>query len=133
MVTNLLLIDDDEDDCFFFQEMVRSLKDISCAVASGKEAAFRMLRAQSEYPHAILLDINMPKVSGIDCLKCLKEDLFLKEIPVYMYSTYISTTDRDLAILLGARQCFVKPSSREGIRSCILSILDDLASQVAVS
>jgi len=133
MVTNLLLIDDDEDDCFFFLEMVRNFKYIECSVASGKDAAFRMLRAQSEYPHAILLDINMPKVSGIDCLKCLKEDLFLKDIPVYMYSTYISAHDHELTLLLGARQCFVKPSSQAGIRACILAILDDLASHAVVS
>jgi CheY-like chemotaxis protein len=44
-------------------------------------------KEQQDLPHLILLDINMPKMDGIEALGKIKADPALCKIPVLMYST----------------------------------------------
>ena len=62
--------------------------------ANGEEALAHLRDAKSSRPFLILLDINMPKMNGIELLKVMKEDDKLKTIPVVMLTT--STNDRDI-------------------------------------
>jgi CheY-like chemotaxis protein len=64
-------------------------------------------------PQLILLDLNMPRKSGLEALKELKEDLTLCRIPVVIFSTSKAPKDVERAYELGA-SCFVsKPNTLE--------------------
>lgn len=80
-------------------------------VKDGLEA-LHFLRKEGEYsdaptPNIVLLDINMPKVDGIEVLKEVSDDHKLKQIPFIVLTT--SEADRDIAsaYTLNAN-CFVK-------------------------
>ncbi|MDC0009536.1 response regulator, partial [Winogradskyella sp.] len=62
--------------------------------ASNCEEALKILQKKDNLPDIILLDLNMPKISGIEFLKILKLDERLKYIPTIVLTT--SNNQRDL-------------------------------------
>lgn len=62
--------------------------------AKNGEEALQFLEDKSNIPDIILLDINMPKISGIEFLKILKANDDLKHIPTIILTT--SNNQKDL-------------------------------------
>jgi CheY-like chemotaxis protein len=60
-------------------------------------------------PAVILLDIKMPKVSGIDVLRSIKGDAYLQNLPVVMLTSSRQGPDLAECYLLGANAYVVKP------------------------
>lgn len=82
-------------------------------VADG-EQALTYLRKQGEYakarrPDVILLDLNLPKVDGLEVLKTIKADESLSLIPVVMLTTSQQESDRLKAYKLNVNSYVVKP------------------------
>ena len=107
-----LLADDDRDDAELFGE---ALMDIDPPVqfqhVPNGHAVFTFLANDSNArPDIIFLDLNMPEMSGWQCLAKLKNDLSLREIPVIMYSTSTNPRDREIAGELGAAGFLTKPT-----------------------
>jgi len=84
--------------------------------ASGKEA-LTILQGlgRADLPQLILLDINLPDISGIDFLRRIKDDKDLHEIPVVILT--MSNEDQDIqkSYDLGASSYLVKPISNEAL------------------
>jgi len=84
--------------------------------ASGKEA-LTILQGlgKADLPQLILLDINLPDISGIDFLRRIKDDKDLHEIPVVILT--MSNEDQDIqkSYDLGASSYLVKPISNEAL------------------
>ena len=74
--------------------------------AHGEEA---LILAKVERPQVILLDIMMPKMSGYDALKRLREDQDTKDIPVIMVTAKGTEHDIAAAFRLGAVFHLEKP------------------------
>ena len=74
--------------------------------ANGEEA---LILAKVERPHVILLDIMMPKMSGYDALKRLREDQDTNEIPVIMVTAKGTEHDIASSFRLGAVFHIEKP------------------------
>src|SRR5688572_17669623 len=85
----VLIIDDDTDDQEIFMMCATAVnKEIVCSTANNGPDAIAMLESQREYaPDFIFLDVNMPKMNGIECLKVLKQIEHLRQTKIYMYST----------------------------------------------
>ena len=62
--------------------------------ANNGEEALQKLQYKDNLPDIILLDLNMPKINGVDFLKILKSDENLKYIPIIIVTT--SSNQRDL-------------------------------------
>ncbi|EDY84125.1 hypothetical protein VDG1235_3755 [Verrucomicrobiia bacterium DG1235] len=82
--------------------------------ASDGEEALRFLRAEGEYadrelPDVVLLDLNMPKLSGLEVLDQVKNDEDLKHIPVLILSTSAASRDRKEAYEKRANSYLIKP------------------------
>lgn len=60
-------------------------------------------------PKLILLDINLPKINGIEVLKRIKEDERLRIIPVVMLSTSNNRIDMEKCLRYNANSYIVKP------------------------
>jgi CheY-like chemotaxis protein len=100
----VLLIDDDTDDATLFKE---ALGEIGLEVHfehfdDPKEALRHLLRTTDKLPYLNFLDINMPIISGGECLSQFKKTEHLKEIPVIMYTTSSQAREKQMAGDLGA-------------------------------
>lgn len=76
-------------------------------------------RAINIKPKVILLDLKMPKVSGIEVLERIKSDEFTKKIPVVVLTSSKEHPDVERAYLLGANSYIVKPVDFESFRKVV--------------
>jgi CheY-like chemotaxis protein len=112
---HILYIDDDPDDQENFRfALERCNAKITLTTAQDADEALEKLSSQSK-PACIYLDINMPKINGIQLLELLKLNTDFAEIPVVIFSTSVDTKSRKEAMNLGAAGVFVKPSSLVGL------------------
>lgn len=116
-----MIIDDDKDDRFFFREALKGLlSSSSCVEASNGEEALSQLRKAEQLPDFIFLDVNMHRMNGKECLKELKKDVKLKNIPVIMYSTSFSKESIEEFRRLGSSHYIDKPSDMSKLPEQIL-------------
>jgi CheY-like chemotaxis protein len=95
---NILLVEDNEGDILLTKEAFEESKIVNriTAIKDGKEAInyFNSLTSKEEIPHLVLLDINLPKVSGHEVLMYVKNSERFKSIPVIMLTT--SSSEKDI-------------------------------------
>jgi CheY-like chemotaxis protein len=92
---HILLVEDNEGDIILTKEALKDAKignDIS--VAMDGEQALRMLETAVVLPDLILLDINLPRLNGLEVLAIIKRDNRLKDIPVIILTT--SSAEKDI-------------------------------------
>ena len=90
-----MLVEDDEVDRMTVRRAVRKLKiPNKLMTAENGEEALNMLRNSQDLPWFILMDINMPRMSGIELLKQMKADERLKIVPIIMLTTSAQDEDR---------------------------------------
>lgn len=95
----ILLVEDNEGDILLTLEAFKELKvKNNVAVVKDGAEAIEFLKKEGRFnetilPHLILLDINMPRLSGIEVLDFIKKDDKLKKIPVVMLTTSSSESD----------------------------------------
>jgi CheY-like chemotaxis protein len=126
-----LLADDDRDDAELFGEAVASLHvPIEFQhVEDGRagRAVFDFLSdSANRNPDLIFLDLNMPQVSGWQCLAKLKNDIYFQKIPVIMYSTSSHPRDKEIALDLGALGFITKPSDFKLLQKILGNIASNL-------
>ncbi|MBS1653553.1 MAG: response regulator [Bacteroidetes bacterium] len=97
---HILLIEDNEGDIVLTKESLTEARIRNkLSIATDGEKALNFLFKENEYtgeetPDLILLDINLPKIDGIEVLKAIKSDEHLKIIPVVMLTT--SEAEKDI-------------------------------------
>ncbi len=84
--------------------------------------------ANAPRPDVILLDLNLPKLSGLQVLETLKSDPATAQIPVIVLTTSASSTDRDKALDLHANSYVVKPLTLDDFNT-MAKDLDDFWSR----
>jgi len=107
-----LLIDDDIDDQKIFAIITEEVDDsVICLFANDGVDGMEKLESCSTIPDIIFLDVNMPRMDGIECLKKIKKSPRLSGIPVFMYSTTADPITVQLTKELGAKEFIVKPAN----------------------
>jgi DNA-binding response OmpR family regulator len=107
MTKTIWLVDDDE-------EMLRAM-DLMLKMLNFETRFFMRARPAAEAllaggkPDALLLDINMPEVSGLDMLEFVRRRAEWKKLPVVMLSTEAADVTVDQAFALGADGYVTKP------------------------
>ncbi|QMS87220.1 response regulator [Nostoc edaphicum CCNP1411] len=118
--TNLtiLMADDDKDDGILVREaLAESQLPIELYIVSNGEELMDYLYHRGQYadhksypyPVLILLDLNMPRIDGIEALKEIKTDPQLRRIPVVILSTSQREEDIYNTYDLGANSFIIKP------------------------
>ena len=108
---SFFLIDDDIDDREVF---VLALKDIdpsiNCITAKdGAEALDFIENNENFIPDFVFLDLNMPRVSGKECLIEMRKIARLQNVPIYIYTTTSSDKDKLELLTIGATGFITKP------------------------
>ncbi|HZB11508.1 MAG TPA: response regulator [Chryseolinea sp.] len=127
----IILVEDDADDIELFETFLSNREDIELLppVHNGIELInyLQNIVDGNQMPDLIVLDQNMPLMSGKETLKVLKSSELLSKIPAVIYSTY---TDSSLIIdckNLGADMVAVKPIDEEGY----VKMMDDFLLMLA--
>ncbi|MFQ5572018.1 MAG: response regulator [Rhodothermales bacterium] len=108
---SILLVEDDRVDAMIVQ---RALKDIKVTnrldIASDGEKALAFLRnPEQERPCLILLDLNLPRMNGIEFLGVIKHDAQLKSIPVVVLTSSDAEQDKVDSFHLSVAGYMLKP------------------------
>ncbi|GGS25596.1 response regulator [Deinococcus knuensis] len=106
----VLLIDDNPSDLFLAQEAFSGYHDQVTVVShsDGGEALAYLRDTLQPLPNVIVLDVNMPGMSGFDVLKAIRADLTLRHLPVVMLSTSADEKDINTAYDLISSSYIVK-------------------------
>lgn len=115
----ILIADDDHDDQYMVKQAFNSINlcEEVQTVNDGVELLDYLLQkgkfrdAYVPLPKIILLDLNMPKKDGRECLKEIKTHPVLKQIPIIIYSTSNNPDDVSFAYANGASSYIIKPYS----------------------
>jgi CheY-like chemotaxis protein len=104
------MVDDDSDDLLLFGEALKTCcHEWEYTTASDPCLLFGMLEQFT--PDLLILDLNLPKLSGLDCLKLIKSNSRTKEIPVVIFSTSHNKKEMDECFQNGAINYYTKPAS----------------------
>lgn len=128
---HLLLVEDDDLDVMNVHRALAAAPEVaSITVARDGIEALRMLRG-GELPMerlVMVVDLRMPRMSGLDLLREVRNDGRLKRVPVVVLTTSDDPHDRDAAYGLGAAGYFVKAAAPSRFRQ----IMDALRSYWSV-
>ena len=112
----ILLVEDEKTDAYLVKWALQEnhiAVDLHQAF-DGYEALDYLHRLGPDFLHAprpdlIMLDLNMPRMGGLECLAAIKQDSSLCEIPVVVLSTSYAESDVTAAHQLGAADYYTKP------------------------
>ena len=114
---NILLIEDDLIEVMKLKRATGSLNlNHKITEANNGEEALNLLKQKDNLPDIILLDLNMPKINGIEFLRILKADERLRYIPTIILTT--SNNQRDLL------ECFEIGIAGYVLKPCLLYTSD---------
>jgi DNA-binding response OmpR family regulator len=110
---NCLLIDDDLDDQEIFTLALREVNpDLQCMLAKdGREGLEKIRLLKGEIHDFIFIDLNMPRMNGIETLEEINKISFSKRPRIIIYSTNSDQSSKDGALKKGADEFLVKPTS----------------------
>ena len=106
----ILIVEDDEVDVMTIK---RAMKEIHVTnpveVRWNGEEALEYLQGERELPGIVLLDLNMPRMNGMEFLQHVRSDERLKRIPVVVLTTSREEQDRFSSFNLGVAGYMIKP------------------------
>ena len=122
---NILLVEDDEVDIMNVQRAFKKNKiNNPLYIARNGVEALEMLRSNqiSPLPRIILMDINMPKMGGIETLQNIRKDPTLKSISVFIMTTSNEDSDKINAFNLNVAGYIIKPIFFENFVSAVATL-----------
>ena len=102
-----------------------TLKAKGYQVSSAADGAEALDLVKQEDFDAIILDINMPRMNGLEFLKHIKAHDQYASIPVIMLTTEGQDDDKDKAVALGATAYMVKPFKPTQLLTLLEKIVPD--------
>ncbi len=126
----VLLVDDDPAD----QELVRrafAQGHFECALEVASDGNEALLRARGEgafagrpAPSLLLVDLNMPRIDGIDLVRALRRDPRTQGMPIVVLSTSSRPADVKASYAAGASAYIQKPDGFDGVHAVLRRALD---------
>jgi two-component system cell cycle response regulator DivK len=104
----VLVVEDNELNLKLFCDLLRAHDFLTEPVRDGREA---VARARSFEPDLVVMDIQLPHVSGLDLIGQMKRDPRLRAIPIMAVTAYAGRDDEDRIRAAGANAYVSKPIS----------------------
>lgn len=120
MASKILIIDDEPD---VADILAMNLKAGGYRVVTSDNGEAGLAKAKAEAPNLIVLDLMLPKMSGLEVCKALKRDTATSRIPIIMLTAKSDEVDRIVGLELGADDYVTKPFSPREILLRVQSVL----------
>ena len=122
---HIVLADDDEDDRLFFTDAFEELKMATSVntYTDGVELMKYLNGKDAILPNVLFLDLNMPRKSGLECLKEIKDNKTMTNIAIAIYSTSASKEDIEETFVLGANIYIKKPSDFKTLKKVLSEVI----------
>ena len=119
----LILVAEDDDSNF---KLIKAIIGKKCDIlwAKNGEEIINLFRENQEKAVAILMDIKMPVMNGLDATMVIRTEN--NQIPIIMQTAYAFSSDRDNAMKCGASEVLVKPITLFILRDCLKRYLPEL-------
>jgi two-component system cell cycle response regulator DivK len=104
----VLVVEDNELNLKLFCDLLRAHGFVVEPVSDGREV---LEKARSFVPNLIVMDIQLPHVSGLELIEQIKKDSQLKIIPIMAVTAYAGKGDEDRILSAGAEAYVSKPIS----------------------
>lgn len=119
----VLIVDDDPDDIEVFCDALADVDPtIICVRSSGGQWAIDIMNAGA-VPDIIVLDINMPKLSGKQTLIEVRKNPAFEHVKIYMFSTTLNSKEIEECKVLGATAFFAKPNTFQDMKSVVARMI----------
>jgi DNA-binding response OmpR family regulator len=116
----ILLIEDNPGDTRLVEEALKACSvPVELTVAMDGETALSLLKNEEAKPDLVILDLNIPKVSGISVL----EQYPPNETPIVVFSSTWGQTEIRRALALGAREVVHKPIDMQAFIDAVCGII----------
>lgn len=121
---NILIVDDDKNFIDTLRDGLK-LKNADAEINVSETARGALDALTAAVPSAIILDIQLPDMHGVEFLRVIRESERLKKVPVIFISArYTEPADRSEAMLAGAAAFFSKPVQVEELWKELIYLLD---------
>ena len=125
--TEVLFVEDSAGDALLTNQILaESHLPIKLLIARDGEQALAMLADERFRPAMIILDLNLPKLSGFDVLERNPQ----KDVPVVIFSASAHPSDMERTLALGAKEYVHKPMDMAGYRDAVLQMVYNWATKV---
>ncbi len=113
-----VLVVDDESSIVEILQMFLIRSGYAVRTAFDGPTALQLVRA--ERPDIVFLDLRMPGMSGLEVLRCIREQD--QKLNVIILSGYLDEETRQLALDLGAQDCLTKPMDLRALEQCLSKV-----------
>ncbi len=121
MISKRILIVEDEPDVVDMIEI--NLKSFDYQISSVDNGADALLKVQHQRPDLIILDLMIPKISGLEVCKILKKNADTATIPIIILTAKTEEVDRIVGLEIGADDYVTKPFSPRELSLRVQSVL----------
>lgn len=119
----ILYVEDNE----YNRKIVRQLlKRSACRLIEAADGETGVALAQQELPDLILMDVQLPKLSGLDATRLLTTEAATRHIPIIVITSYALSGDREKALQAGAASYLAKPYSPSELLAMVKQFLPDI-------
>ena len=108
MAKRILVVEDNDLNRKLFSDLLKAKGYVVEPVSDGREA---LERARQFVPNLVIMDIQLPKSSGLELIEALKADETLRTIPVLAVTAYAGKGDEERIREAGAEGYLAKPVS----------------------
>lgn len=119
----ILYVEDNE----YNRKIVRQLlKRSACRLIEAADGETGVALAQQELPDLILMDVQLPKMSGLEATRLLTTEAATRHIPIIVITSYALSGDREKALQAGASSYLAKPYSPSELLTMVKQFLPDI-------
>lgn len=117
----IYIVDDDQDDRFLLREAINEvIKDVKIVEFKDGNELVTLIENNRELNISLLLvDMNMPRMNGLEVTKVLKTNPYFRDLPIIMLST---TSNQELiksAYLTGIMKFYTKPVTFDALKNLV--------------
>ena len=106
----VLIVEDNKLNMKLFREILIAE---NCEVIECADPMFAMHKISSELPNLILMDIQLPRISGCDLITWIKSDANISHIPIIAITVFAMEDDKEKILALGCEEYMSKPISMD--------------------
>ena len=121
-MARILIVDDSPSQLI---GMRRTVEKLGHQVVTAEDGAAGVETAKRELPDLILMDVQLPKMSGLDATRILKADPRTAHIPIIVITSFALSGDREKASAAGANNYLAKPYSPRELLALVRQYLPE--------